>query len=60
MHAAKLAAELGGVAHKRNVAGEMEWVEKIAFAKAEAGGLDILENSAGVLDSGGATIRDAF
>ena len=34
----ELAAELGGLALSQNVTNEAEWIETVAFAKAEAGG----------------------
>jgi NAD(P)-dependent dehydrogenase (short-subunit alcohol dehydrogenase family) len=43
-----LAAELGGIAHRQDVTKEEDWVETMAFIRAEAGGLDILVNNAGV------------
>jgi NAD(P)-dependent dehydrogenase (short-subunit alcohol dehydrogenase family) len=43
-----LAAELGGLARRQDVTSEADWVETVAFARAEGGGLDILVNNAGL------------
>ena len=51
----KLAAELGGLSRRQDVTSEPEWIETIAFAGKEAGGLDILVNNAGVLQHLGPT-----
>jgi NAD(P)-dependent dehydrogenase (short-subunit alcohol dehydrogenase family) len=48
-----LAAEIGGLALRQDVTSESDWVDTIAFARAEAGGLDMLVNNAGVLGEGG-------
>jgi NAD(P)-dependent dehydrogenase (short-subunit alcohol dehydrogenase family) len=53
--ASGLAAELGGLARRHDVTDEDDWVQTVAFAKAEAGGLDVLVNNAGVLGGGGPT-----
>ena len=37
-----LAAELGGLGRRQDVTSEADWVETIAFARTQAGGLDIL------------------
>ena len=44
-----LARELGGLARRQDVTSETDWAETVAFARREAGGLDILINNAGVL-----------
>ena len=53
--ASGLAAELGGLSRRQDVTDEADWAATIAFARAEAGGLDILVNKAGVLGGGGPT-----
>jgi NAD(P)-dependent dehydrogenase (short-subunit alcohol dehydrogenase family) len=46
--ASGVAAELGGLARRQDVTSEDEWVQLMAFVRAEAGGLDILVNNAGL------------
>src|SRR4051794_5712152 len=46
--ASALASELGGLYRRQDVTSEPEWVETMAFATSEAGGLDILVNNAGL------------
>lgn len=46
--ASAIAAEVNGVAINLDVTREMDWVEAIATAKRQFGGLDILVNNAGV------------
>lgn len=43
-----LATEIGGLARRQDVTSEEEWIDLIAWIKAEAGGLDILVNNAGL------------
>ena len=44
-----LAQEIGGLPRQQDVTSETDWADLIAFAKREAGGLDVLVNNAGVL-----------
>lgn len=43
-----LAEEIGGVAFAHDVTSEESWISTIAFAREQAGGLDILINNAGL------------
>jgi NAD(P)-dependent dehydrogenase (short-subunit alcohol dehydrogenase family) len=43
-----VAAEIGGLGRRQDVTSEDEWIETMAFARSETGGLDILVNNAGL------------
>lgn len=46
--ASAVAAEIGGLSRRQDVTSEAEWIELMAWIKAEAGGLDVLVNNAGL------------
>src|SRR5690349_20815556 len=46
--ASAVADEIGGLSRRQDATSEAEWIDTMAFVKAEAGGLDILVNNAGV------------
>lgn len=43
-----VAADIGGLSRRQDVTSEADWIETMAFAREEAGGLDILINNAGI------------
>jgi NAD(P)-dependent dehydrogenase (short-subunit alcohol dehydrogenase family) len=48
LDAQAVADEIGGAARKQDVTDEQQWIDTIAWAVAEGGGLDILVNNAGL------------